>query len=179
MASRLDLKGFLKKFPVLSKITIKWGDLDAYQHVNNCMYFKYQEVARLRYFGHILKHIDNKEFDVEKFSIGTGIGPIMSDTYCSFKLPLTVPDKILVGSTILPGDLSKGRYKLSHSVWSLRHNRVVADGFGTVVSYDFQNAKACDIPAVMVRAIEKVQSGDSLHLHDNIIAHKEDLEDEF
>ncbi|KAJ1442969.1 hypothetical protein B484DRAFT_389724 [Ochromonadaceae sp. CCMP2298] len=55
MASRLGLKEFCKKFPVISKVSVKWGDMDAYQHVNNCMYLKYQEVSRLRYFSLILK----------------------------------------------------------------------------------------------------------------------------
>jgi acyl-CoA thioester hydrolase len=179
MSVRLGLKDFLKKYPVVSKITLKWGDMDAYQHVNNCMYFKYQEVARLRYFSFLLNHIDPKEFDIKKFSNGTGIGPIMSDTYCNFKLPLTVPDKILVGSTILEGDLTKDRYKLSHQIWSLKHNRIVADGFGTVVSYDFKNQTACDIPLAMVHSINKVQALDSLHLHDSIVANALDVEDEF
>lgn len=179
MSARLTLKDFLKKYPVVSKITPKWGDMDAYQHINNCMYFKYQEVARLRYFGFLIDHVNKKEFDTKKFISGTGVGPIMSDTYCNFKVPLTVPDKILVGSTILEGDLAKDRYKLSHQIWSLKHNRVVAEGFGTVVSYDFVNKKSCDIPNPLLDAIHKVQALDSSHLHDAIVAHSADLEDEF
>ena len=179
MGARLGLRDFLKKFPVVSKITVKWGDMDAYQHVNNCTYFKYQEVARLRYFAFLLNNVDTKVFDAKKFISGTGVGPILSDTYCNFKLPLTAPDKILVGATILDGDLSQDRYKLTHSVWSLKYNRVVAEGFGTVVSYDFANKKSCDIPLPMIHAIEKVQSLDSLHLHDAILDHAADVENEF
>jgi acyl-CoA thioester hydrolase len=178
MSKRLKLKDFLSKFPVISKISVKWGELDAYQHVNNTVYLKYQEVARLRYFSYLLKEVDPEKFDIEKFSNGTGIGPIMSDTYCAFKFPLTVPDKVLVGSTILKGDLHDDRYKLTHSIWSLRHQRVVADGYGTVVSYDFSKMKSCKMPAQLVHAIEKVQLRDSLHLHDPIQSIT-DLEDEF
>lgn len=178
MSSRLSLRDFLKKYPVISKMTVKWGEQDAYQHVNNTVYFKYQEVARLRYFAVILNQINPGEFDTKSFSNGTGIGPIMSDTYCTFKVPLTVPDKLLVGSTIAKDDLHKDRYKLSHSIWSISHNRVVAEGYGTVVSYDFKNKKSVEIPAPLLKAIHKVQTFDSLHLHDAIVANK-DLEDEF
>jgi acyl-CoA thioester hydrolase len=178
MSGRLTLRDFLKKFPVVSRITVKWGDMDAYQHVNNTVYFKYQEVARLRYFGVLMSHIKSSEFDTKSFMNGTGIGPIMSDTYCQFKLPLEAPDKLLVGSSILNNDITKDRYKLSHAVWSMKHKRVVAEGFGTVVSYDFKNKRACDIPEPLVRAIAKVQAGNLEHLHDAIAANK-DLEDEF
>lgn len=178
MSVRLTLRDFLKKYPVISKMTVKWGEMDAYQHVNNTVYFKYQEVARLRYFGVLLSHTHAHEFDAKSFSNGTGIGPILSDTYCTFKMPLTVPDKLLVGSTIGKDDLHKDRYKLSHSVWSIKHNRVVAEGYGTVVSYDFKNKRPCEIPEPLLRAIHKVQSLDSLDMHDNIVANK-DLEDEY
>ena len=178
MTSRLQLKDFLAKFPVISKMTVKWGEMDAYQHVNNTVYFKYQEVARLRYFALLMKEINPTEFDVQKFMNGTGVGPIMSDTYCSFKLPLTMPDKLLVGSSVYKGDLSKDRYKLSHMVWSTKYNRVVAEGFGTVVSYDFVNKKSVDIPQPILKAIDQLQLRDSVHLHDSIVA-KKDLEDEF
>eukprot|EP01034_Spumella_vulgaris_P044662 gene44662-55576_t len=89
------------------------------------------------------------------------------------------PDKILIGSTIAPGDLHKDRYKLSHSIWSLKHNRVVAEGYGTVVSYDFANSRSCDFPPALVRSIEAVQALDSLHLHDSIVQHASNVDDEF
>lgn len=178
--SRFKLKEFLAHFPVISKITVKWGEQDAYQHVNNTVYFKYQEVARLKYFACLLNEIDSPTFDKKSFITGTGIGPIMSETYCSFKVPLVAPDKLLVGSTIVPGDLTKNRYKLSHSVWSLKYNRVVAEGYGTVVSYDFINAKSADIDEEMLKAISKLQSKNSIHLYDNVINEQnKDVDDEF
>ena len=178
MRTRLTLKDFLKKYPVVSKITVKWGDMDAYQHVNNTVYFKYQEVSRLKYFAHMMEYTDPVEFNRKGFMGGNAIGPILSDTYCAFKFPLTAPDKLLVGATVASEDIAKDRYKISHSVWSLKHQRIVADGFGTVVSYDFKNQKACNVPEILLDAIKSVQETDSLHLHDGIVASK-DIEDEF
>lgn len=177
MSNRLTLRGFLKKFPVVSRITVKWGDMDAYKHVNNCMYFKYQEVARLRYFAELMNHTP-ANFDSKSFITGTGVGPILSDTYCTFKFPLTAPDKLLVGATILKEDLSVDRYKLTHAIWSLQHQRVVAEGFGTVVSYDFKQRRACEIPEPLLHAIEEVQKSNSEKFHDSLVAVK-DMDDEF
>ena len=143
---------------------MKWGDQDPYQHANNTVYFKYQESARLGFFRRLLGEVDAGAMDKDAYMGGTGIGPILSDTYCKFKFPLTYPDKLLVGATIKQGDWSKDRYKLSHAIWSLQHGRVVSEGYGTVVSYDYSKGKVVDMPEPLVHAIERLHQKDSLHL---------------
>jgi len=55
--TRLTLESFLKSYPVVSRLKVKWGDMDAFQHVNNAVYFKYVESNRLKYFAEIAKAI--------------------------------------------------------------------------------------------------------------------------
>lgn len=43
----------LKDFPVITKIVVAWGEMDALQHVNNVVYFRYFETARIDYFAHL------------------------------------------------------------------------------------------------------------------------------
>ncbi len=40
----------LKGFPVVVEITVAWGEMDALKHVNNVVYFRYFENARIAYF---------------------------------------------------------------------------------------------------------------------------------
>ena len=40
----------LQGYPVTVEIPVAWGDMDAYGHVNNTMYFRYFETARIAYF---------------------------------------------------------------------------------------------------------------------------------
>jgi len=37
------MQALLKTFPVVATIPVKWGDMDAFQHVNNVIYFRYFE----------------------------------------------------------------------------------------------------------------------------------------
>jgi hypothetical protein len=37
----------LKDFPALERVSVQWGDMDAFQHINNAMYIKYFESARI------------------------------------------------------------------------------------------------------------------------------------
>ena len=39
----------LPDYPVVIQQTVAWGDMDAYRHVNNVVYFRYLENARLEY----------------------------------------------------------------------------------------------------------------------------------
>ena len=38
------------KHPVAVDRPVRWGDMDAFQHVNNTVYFRWFECARLEYF---------------------------------------------------------------------------------------------------------------------------------
>ena len=62
--------------------------MDAFQHVNNVVYFRYFETGRIAYF----------ERTVMRSSMSTtGIGPILATASCKFKFPLTYPDTVLIG----------------------------------------------------------------------------------
>ena len=60
----------------------------AFQHINNTVYFRYQEEARLKFFMSIMDEVDPKqtEFDHSNFVTTNGLGPIVSDTYCKVLL---------------------------------------------------------------------------------------------
>ena len=43
----------LTGFPVVVAQAVVWGEMDAYRHVNNVVYFRYFENARIEYFRRI------------------------------------------------------------------------------------------------------------------------------
>jgi len=45
----------LKKFKHITRIKIRFSDLDAMKHVNNATYLTYLEEARIKYFNDLLK----------------------------------------------------------------------------------------------------------------------------
>ena len=61
----------LTGFPVVVTQAVIWGDMDSYHHVNNVVYFRYFENARLEYF----RRLGWFEFEKE-----TGVGPILAAT---------------------------------------------------------------------------------------------------
>ena len=47
------MQDLIRAYPVTIEFPIAWGDMDAFQHVNNVMYLRYFESARIAYFGKI------------------------------------------------------------------------------------------------------------------------------
>jgi len=43
------MRSELKQYPVIYEQTVAWGDMDAFGHVNNAMYYRYVESERLAY----------------------------------------------------------------------------------------------------------------------------------
>lgn len=85
------MHSLLEEFPVITEIKVAWGEMDALQHVNNVVYFRYFETARLEYFAQI-----NLMDELKK----TQIGPVLSDTQCRYRIPVTYPDTLLIGSKV-------------------------------------------------------------------------------
>ena len=91
----------LQGFPVVVEQNVVWGEMDAYNHVNNVVYFRYFENSRLAYIGRL---------DWFAFEEETGIGPILAATQLALRRPLTYPDTIAIGSSqgSRPRSLSPG-----------------------------------------------------------------------
>jgi len=136
-----DLDGF----PIVVSPDLRWADMDAFGHVNNTLFFRYFEIARIRYLGAI-------EFDRP-----TGIGPILGYTACRFLRPLTYPDRIRVGVRVT--DLQEDRFTQEYVLVSEEEDRVAAVGEGVVVAYDYDHGEKASLPEAVKRRIVALGSG--------------------
>ena len=120
---------------VAIEIPVAWGEMDAFQHVNNVVYFRYFESARIAYFDRV---------GINEAMQSSGIGPILASTQCRFKAPLTYPDTVSVATMV--SEIESDRFKMKYYVKSHKAERVVAEGEGLVVFYDYKNNCKHDIP---------------------------------
>jgi len=141
-------RSFLEGYPVVVEIPVAWGEMDAFQHVNNVAYFRYFESARIVYSEKLGLH-EHKE--------RTGIGPILGSTSCKYKLPLTYPDTVSVGAKItgVEGD----RFWMKYVVVSRRHQRIAAEGDGLVVMYDYRAGRKVAVPDEIKKRIAALEKG--------------------
>ena len=140
------MEQLLEAYPVIVEIPIAWGDMDAFQHVNNTVYFKHFESARLAYF---------EKIGFMGVMADTGIGPILAATRCVFKIPLTYPDRVSVGASV--DRIEADRFRMIYGVVSHAHGKLAATGEGTIVTFDYQAGRKMPIPERIenrIRALE-------------------------
>lgn len=137
---------FVNEFKVIEEIAVRWGDLDAFNHVNNTLFFRYFECARIKYFI---------KASISSTSKDSSIGPILAKTNCTFIHPIFFPDNLLIGAKV--SSLQEDRFVMDYGIYSLTQNHLVAKGQGTIVSYDYQNKKKASIPQTWIEAIRKIE----------------------
>ncbi len=142
-----QISSLLAGYPVVVTQAVVWGDMDSYQHVNNVVYFRYLENARLEYF----RRLD--WFAVEE---EIGVGPILAATQARFRKPLTYPDTISIGCRV--EEIGEDRFLLKHIIVSHKLGAVVTEGQGTVVTYDYANQRKVTIPDEVRRRIEELEA---------------------
>ena len=142
------MKNLLKNYPVTIQIPIAWGEMDAFQHVNNVAYFRYFESVRIAYF---------EQLDLIDYMKQTGIGPILASTQCRFKIPLTYPDTVSVGVRVarIKGD----RFIMQGVIVSHRLEKIAAECEGVIVSYNYREGKKAPIPQEMEQRIRNLEDG--------------------
>lgn len=137
----------LAGFPVFVELPVVWGEMDSYRHVNNVVYFRYFESARLEYF----RRLDWFEYERE-----TGIGPILQATQARYRRPLTYPDTVWVTARV--ATLAEDRFTMEHQVISKQLAAVAAEGQGTVVTFHYERGAKVPIPDELRKRIADLEA---------------------
>ena len=137
----------LAGFPVIIEIPVAWGEMDAFQHVNNVAYIRYLESGRIAYL---------ERTGMMEEMAAQGVGPILASVSCKYRFPLTFPDRLLVGTRV--GEISADRCILQHRVVSTRHRKVAAEGEGVIVCYDYRQQRKVALSAAVRARIEAVEA---------------------
>lgn len=137
----------LKDFNVQCNFEVHWGDMDAAQHVNNLIYLKWGESARVAYF-------DKMKMDTS--FAGSRVGPILGWQECKYIFPMTFPDTAIVG--VRTSEILEDRFILQCAVFSKRHNRIAAISRHSVIPYNYELLKKVAMPEQWAIDIKKIDT---------------------
>lgn len=137
----------LAPFPVVVEVDVAWGDMDSFAHVNNVVYFRYFESARIAFLDRVGWMRSMRD---------AGLGPIVASTSARYRKPLAYPDRILVGARV--SDLQPDRVTVEHRVVSTALDAVATEGQVVVVSFDYRQGKKCPIPDAVLAAIDQLSA---------------------
>jgi len=122
----------MKKLVHVEKIPVRWGDMDAMGHVNNTVYFRYMEQARISWFEALLP-------SGEAWAT-TSI--VIVNASCNFKRPINYPGTVEV--KVFAGD--PGGSSVSTFYELNVDGELYADGEAKVVFVDAAKQRPLRIP---------------------------------
>jgi len=127
-------------FSTTVSLPVAWGEMDALGHVNNAVFFRYFESARIAYLEEI--GLDG--------SVGT-VGPILGSTHCKFFRPIIFPDHIRIGARAVR--YAADRFEMEYRIFSERLEAVAAEGGAVVVAFDYKTRAKASLPRAVVDRI--------------------------
>lgn len=136
----------LSKYPVVLDWPVQWADQDALGHVNNTVYFRWCESARIAYF--------------ERLGLGhwmqpTTLGLILARIECNYKRQLRFPGVVRIGSRI--ASIGRTSLTMEHAICSLEQNALVAESTSVIVVFNYQTQRPTPVPAEVREAIERLE----------------------
>lgn len=135
----------IDEFPVQVRFPIAWGEMDAFDHVNNVTFYRYFENARMKYFDEV-GFLDLKA--------KTGIAPVLAETSCKYMQSLTYPDNLVVGARVR--SVGQTSFTMEYLIVSEKVG-AAAFGVGVLVMYDFNTSQKINVPAEIKTAIKELE----------------------
>lgn len=122
-----------KKLIHVTRIPIRWGDMDAYGHVNNTVYFRFMEQARVEW-------IEEMQVPVRP----GGAGPVIINANCTFMIPMNYPGTVEVRTYV--GAIGRSSCQTYVEMGLEGDERIYAEGGAKVVWMDTQSGKSVPLP---------------------------------
>ncbi len=134
------------RYPVSVAIPVAWGEMDAFQHVNNVVFARWLETARMLYFERVglVKRVREE-----------GVGPILARTVIDYRRPVTYPDTVRVETTV--SRIGGSSFTMAFRVWSEAERAEVATGEQVIVHYDYRAGRAVPVDEALRQAIAAVE----------------------
>lgn len=136
----------LYEYAVVVEIPVAWGEMDAFQHINNTHFFRYFETARVKYFENI---------NILDYMNNYALGPILASTEAKFLAPVKYPDTLSVGVRSIK--LENDRIRHEYAIWSHSTSKLVAKGESLLVFFDYKAGRPCDIPQGLVENMTSLE----------------------
>lgn len=126
----------------VASVTVRWGDMDAFRHVNNATYLTYLEEARLQWLQHV------GHWFTEAAS------PVLAASEVNYRRPITWPTRLHV--ELRCERIGTSSLTLQHRLVDADDaDRLFSDGRVVMVWMDAASGKSTSLPDAVRTAAEK------------------------
>ncbi len=137
----------LGRYPVSVSIPVAWGEMDAFEHVNNVAYARWVETARVAYFTR-LGLMGPRRPD--------GVGPILARLAIDYGRPISFPDTVRVDATVRK--IGRSSVTMGYRMWSEAQGTEVASGEDVIVVFDYASGQKAMVDEELRAAIHALEA---------------------
>lgn len=129
--SPASLADMLANYAFVYEQKVAWGDMDAFEHVNNVMYYRYIESARIMYMSQLAL-------------LAGQVHSVVYKNSCRYLSPVLYPDTLSVGMQVT--EMRNSAFRMSYHLYSHAQQKLVAEAEAVVVTIDSSTGEKCPIP---------------------------------
>jgi acyl-CoA thioester hydrolase len=124
---------------------VRFGDLDAMRHLNNVVFLRYFETARINYLRHLVPTHAPADPDQGSF------GFIFAECHINYRSPVVFDEQVEVHCSI--ADVRRSSCRV---VFEMRvAERLAAEGYGVLVGFDYRNGRSMPLPEALAERLRE------------------------
>ena len=129
------------------KLDVRWGDMDAMGHVNNVVYFRYFEQARVDWL---------KTFDIHLHRANEG--PVVVHASCDFMTAIYYPAQLYVRTII--SKIGRSSFQTEQRIYSDDYQQCFAQGKSVIAWIDFTKNQSIPLPESLRQRLNNANSNE-------------------
>lgn len=138
----------IEGYKYVVEIPVQFRDVDAMRHMNNVAYFAFLETARMEYFT-FLRHSPEQETDILSSPF------ILGGQSITYRTPAFLREKLLVG--VRTSWVRRSSFGFDFQMRADTDGRLVAEGSGTHVMYDYEAGRPIPMPEDWLARMEEFE----------------------
>ena len=128
-----------------SSLVVRWGDLDAFGHVNNAHYFRFMEQCRVEWLERLqLFPTAPARHPVHSGEAAPAPQVVVASLSCNFKVPILYPATLAL--SLFTGRIGRSSLATWHEIRSADGSVLFADGAATLVWVDTCSGRPVLLP---------------------------------
>ncbi len=123
---------------------VRFGDLDAMRHLNNVVFLRYFETARIAFLRDLFPKHDPAHPERSRS------GLIFAECHIRYRSPVRFDEEVAITCSV--GEIRRSAFEMNFEMKV--GERVAAEGSGWLVGFDYEAQKAMPLPEPLRGALE-------------------------
>ena len=119
--------------------TVRFGDLDANRHLNNVVFLRYFETARIAFAIELLPGHEPGAPETKRVSL------IFAECHINYRSPVRFDEEVEIRCRV--GEVRRSAFRMDFTMTV--GDRPAADGYGWLVGFDYETQRAAPLPEEM------------------------------